>query len=173
MTAVFEVSRAIPRDIPVIADGGIKQSGDVAKAIAVGASSVMMGSALAGTSESTGEITLHQGRRYVIYRGMGSVEAMKNGKASRERYGQRDVDDDSKLVPQGIEGLVPFRGSVNDVIYQFVGGLRYSLGYCGTKTIKALQEEAELIRVSMAGLREAHPHDITMLKDAPNYSNSN
>ena len=98
---------------------------------------------------------------------------MKNGKASRERYGQRDVDDDSKLVPQGIEGLVPFRGSVNDVIYQFVGGLRYSLGYCGTKTIKALQEEAELIRVSMAGLREAHPHDITMLKDAPNYSNSN
>ncbi|MCI7643663.1 MAG: IMP dehydrogenase [Lentisphaeria bacterium] len=173
LTAVFEVSRAIPRDIPVIADGGIKQSGDVAKAIAVGASSVMMGSALAGTSESTGEITLHQGRRYVIYRGMGSVEAMKNGKASRERYGQRDVDDDSKLVPQGIEGLVPFRGSVNDVIYQFVGGLRYSLGYCGTKTIKALQEEAELIRVSMAGLREAHPHDITMLKDAPNYSNSN
>ncbi|MGN0849644.1 MAG: IMP dehydrogenase, partial [Victivallaceae bacterium] len=139
VTAVYEVSRAIPEDIPVIADGGIKQSGDVAKAIAFGASSVMMGSALAGTTESTGEVTLHQGRRYVIYRGMGSLEAMKTGKASRERYGQCDVDDDKKLVPQGIEGLVPFRGPVADVIFQFVGGLRYALGYCGARTIKELQ----------------------------------
>lgn len=169
VTAVYEVSRAIPEDIPVIADGGIKQSGDVAKAIAFGASSVMMGSALAGTTESTGEVTLHQGRRYVIYRGMGSLEAMKTGKASRERYGQCDVDDDKKLVPQGIEGLVPFRGPVADVIFQFVGGLRYALGYCGARTIKELQETAKAIRVSPAGLREAHPHDVTMLKDAPNY----
>ena len=169
VTAVYEVSRAIPEDIPVIADGGIKQSGDVAKAIAFGASSVMMGSALAGTTESTGEVTLHQGRRYVIYRGMGSPEAMKTGKASRERYGQCDVDDDKKLVPQGIEGLVPFRGPVADVIFQFVGGLRYALGYCGARTIKELQETAKAIRVSPAGLREAHPHDVTMLKDAPNY----
>ena len=169
VTAVYEVSLAIPEDIPVIADGGIKQSGDVAKAIAFGASSVMMGSALAGTTESTGEVTLHQGRRYVIYRGMGSLEAMKTGKASRERYGQCDVDDDKKLVPQGIEGLVPFRGPVADVIFQFVGGLRYALGYCGARTIKELQETAKAIRVSPAGLREAHPHDVTMLKDAPNY----
>lgn len=169
VTAVYDVSRAIPEDIPVIADGGIKQSGDVAKALAFGASSVMMGSALAGTTESTGELTLHQGRRYVIYRGMGSLEAMKTGKASRERYGQCDVDDDKKLVPQGIEGLVPFRGPVADVIFQFVGGLRYALGYCGARTIKELQETAKAIRVSPAGLREAHPHDVTMLKDAPNY----
>ena len=169
VTAVYEVSRAIPEDIPVIADGGIKQSGDVAKALAFGASSVMKGGALAGTTESTGEVTLHQGRRYVIYRGMGSLEAMKTGKASRERYGQCDVDDDKKLVPQGIEGLVPFRGPVADVIFQFVGGLRYALGYCGARTIKELQETAKAIRVSPAGLREAHPHDVTMLKDAPNY----
>ena len=170
VTAVYEVAKATASDIPIIADGGIKQSGDVAKAMSVGASCVMMGSALAGTSESTGEITLHHGRRFVIYRGMGSLEAMKTGKASRERYGQSDVDSDKKLVPQGIEGLVPFRGPVSDVIHQFVGGLKYSLGYCGAKTVEEFQKTAKMIRVSSAGLREAHPHDITMLKDAPNYS---
>jgi IMP dehydrogenase len=170
VTAVYEVFKATPADVPVIADGGIKQSGDVAKAIAVGASCVMMGSALAGTSESTGEVTLHHGRRFVIYRGMGSLEAMKTGKASRERYGQADVDSDKKLVPQGIEGLVPFRGPVADVIHQFVGGLKYSFGYCGSRTLKEFQGKAQMIRVSSAGLREAHPHDVTMLKDAPNYS---
>ncbi|MDD5698505.1 MAG: IMP dehydrogenase [Victivallaceae bacterium] len=169
VTAVYEARRGAGSDIPVIADGGIKQSGDVAKALAVGASCVMMGSALAGTSESTGEVTLHHGRRFVIYRGMGSLEAMKNGKASRERYGQADVDDDKKLVPQGIEGLVPFRGPVADVIHQFVGGLKYSLGYCGARTVEELRKTARLVRVSSAGLREAHPHDIIMLKDAPNY----
>jgi len=132
----------------------------------------MMGSALAGTAESTGEVTLHQGRRYVIYRGMGSLEAMKTGKASRERYGQQDVDTDKKLVPQGIEGLVPYRGPVADVVFQMVGGLRYSLGYCGARTIAELQEKAKVIRVTAAGLREAHPHDVTMLKDAPNYSSN-
>ncbi|QSH42593.1 IMP dehydrogenase [Lentisphaerota bacterium] len=169
VTAVYEVRKAAPADIPVIADGGIKQSGDVAKAMSVGAESVMMGSALAGTSESTGEITLHHGRRYVIYRGMGSLEAMKNGKASRERYGQSDVDDEKKLVPQGIEGLVPFRGPVRDVIHQFIGGLKYSFGYCGARTMDEFRAKARMIRVSPAGLREAHPHDVTMLKDAPNY----
>ena len=157
----------------MIADGGIKQSGDVAKALAVGAACVMMGSALAGTLESTGETVLHQGRSYVIYRGMGSLEAMKTGKGSRERYGQDDVDDDSQLVPQGIEGMVPFRGPVAHVIYQFVGGLRYSFGYCGARTVKEFQEKAKMVRVTAAGLREAHPHDVTMLKDAPNYSSSN
>jgi IMP dehydrogenase len=169
VTAVYEARKAAGSGIPIIADGGIKQSGDVAKAMSVGASCVMMGSALAGTSESTGEITLHHGRRFVIYRGMGSLEAMKTGKASRERYGQADVDSDKKLVPQGIEGLVPFRGPVSDVIHQFIGGLKYSLGYCGAKTVEEFQKTAKMIRVSSAGLREAHPHDITMLKDAPNY----
>jgi len=168
VSAVYQVKKAVG-SIPVIADGGIKQSGDVAKAIAVGASSVMMGSALAGTMESTGEITLHQGRRYVIYRGMGSLEAMKHSKGSRERYGQSDVDDDKKLVPQGIEGLVPFRGPVADVIHQFTGGLKYSCGYVGAHDINEFHRIAKLVRVSHAGLIEAHPHDITMLKDAPNY----
>lgn len=172
VTAVYEASRAVPKDVPIIADGGIKQSGDVAKALAVGASSVMMGSALAGTAESTGEVVLHQGRSYVVYRGMGSLEAMKTGKGSRERYGQADVEDDAKLVPQGIEGLVPFRGPVQNVIHQFVGGVRYSFGYCGAHNIDELHDQAEIVRVTGAGLREAHPHDVTMLKDAPNYSGS-
>lgn len=170
VTAVYEVAKSVPRDLPVIADGGIKQSGDVAKALAVGASCVMMGSALAGTSESTGEVVLHQGRSYVIYRGMGSLAAMKTGKGSRERYGQDDVEDDVELVPQGIEGMVPFRGAVRNVIIQFVGGLRYSFGYCGARTLSEFQERARMVRVTAAGLREAHPHDVTMVKDAPNYS---
>jgi len=170
VTAVYDVVKAVPSDIPVIADGGIKQSGDVAKAIAVGASCVMMGSALAGTSESTGEVVLHQGRSYVVYRGMGSLAAMKTGKGSRERYGQDDVDDDVKLVPQGIEGMVPFRGPVANVIIQFTGGLRYSFGYCGARTVEEFQNNAKMVRVTAAGLREAHPHDVTMTKDAPNYS---
>ena len=173
VTAVYRAAKSVPADLPIIADGGIKQSGDVVKALAVGASSVMMGSALAGTSESTGEVVLHQGRSYVVYRGMGSLEAMKTGKGSRERYGQPDVDDDSKLVPQGIEGLVPFRGPVQNVIRQYVGGVRYAFGYCGTRNIAELHERALMIRVSASGLREAHPHDVTMLKDAPNYSGHN
>ncbi len=173
VTAVYEVVKALPKDIPVIADGGIKYSGDVAKAIAIGASCVMMGSALAGTGECPGEVVLHQGRSYVVYRGMGSLEAMKTGKGSRERYGQKDVEDDTKLVPQGIEGLVPFRGPVANVLVQFTGGLRYSFGYCGARTLKEFQDNVELVRVSSAGLREAHPHDVTLLKDAPNYSPSN
>lgn len=170
VTAIHQVAREIGEDIPVIADGGIKQSGDVAKAIAVGACSVMMGSALAGTEESPGEKILHQGRMYVVYRGMGSVEAMKEAKGSRERYGQADVEDAKKLVPQGIEGLVLYRGTVTNVIHQFVGGLRYSLGYCGVETLREMQEKCQLIRVTSAGVREAHPHDVKRIKDAPNYS---
>ena len=169
VSAVYNVKNAVGSDIPVIADGGIKQSGDVAKAIAAGASSVMMGSALAGTQESTGEVTLHHGRRYVIYRGMGSLEAMKKAKGSRERYGQRDVENEKQLVPQGIEGLVPYRGPVKEVIHQFEGGLKYSFGYCGAKTMDEFHRGVSFIRVTAAGLREAHPHDVTMLKDAPNY----
>jgi len=170
LTAVFEAASALKDSVPVIADGGIHQSGDVAKAIAVGASSVMMGSVLAGTQESPGEKIIHHGRRYVTYRGMGSLEAMKKAKGSRERYGQPDVDDDRKIVPQGIEGLVPYRGSVGEVIHQFTGGLRYSLGYAGARNIRQFQEKTKLVRITNAGLKEAHPHDIMMLKDAPNYT---
>lgn len=170
ITAIHEVKKAVGDGVPVIADGGIKQSGDVAKAIAAGASSVMMGSALAGTKESPGEKIYHQGRTYVVYRGMGSVEAMKQHAGSRERYGVKDVVDEDKLVPQGIEGMVLYRGFVSDVIHQYVGGLRYSLGYCGARTVKELQDTARFVRVTAAGLREAHPHDVKIVKDAPNYS---
>lgn len=169
ISAVWQARKVIGDEIPIIADGGIKQSGDVAKAIAVGASTVMMGSALAGTDESPGEKIFHHGRRYVIYRGMGSLEAMRKNKGSRERYGQADVDAETKLVPQGVEGLVLYRGCASEVMTQYIGGLNYSLGYCGTRTIQELQTRAKFVRVSAAGLREAHPHDIQMTKDAPNY----
>ncbi len=172
VSAVYNVAKAVGGAVPVIADGGIKQSGDVAKAISIGASCVMMGSVLAGTLESPGEKIIHHGRRYVVYRGMGSLEAMKKNKGSRERYGQSDVDDSKKLVPQGVEGMVPYRGALWEVVHQFAGGLRYSMGYCGERTVKDFQANAKLIRVSSAGLKEAHPHDIIMLKDAPNYTMS-
>ncbi len=133
----------------------------------------MMGSALAGTLESPGEKIVHHGRRYVVYRGMCSLEAMKTARGSRERYGQADVDDTKKLVPQGIEGMVPYRGALWEVIHQFSGGLKYSLGYCGARTVPEFQRTSKFIRVTNAGLKEAHPHDITMLKDAPNYMADN
>jgi len=169
ITAIYEAFREIGTEIPIIADGGIKQSGDVAKAISVGASCVMMGSLLAATAESPGEKILHQGRRYVVYRGMGSLEAMKSGKGSRERYSQGDIEDNSKLIPQGIEGRVPYRGETGAVLHQYAGGLKFSLGYCGARTIPELQKKAILYRVTTSGLREAHPHDIQVVKDAPNY----
>lgn len=169
VTAVYEAYKALGEEVPLIADGGIKQSGDVAKALAVGASSCMMGSVLAGTLEGPGEKTFLNGRRYVVYRGMGSLEAMKKSKGSRERYGQADVDDSKKLVPQGVEGMVPYRGTLWEVIHQFAGGLKYSLGYCGARDLETLRKTAKLIRVSGSALKEAHPHDIIMLKDAPNY----
>lgn len=173
LTAVYHVARAAARaaggEVPVIADGGISYSGDVAKALAVGADCVMMGSALAGTEECPGERVLHQGRTFMVYRGMGSLEAMKAGKGSRERYSQGEVVNPEKLVPQGIEGMIPYRGLVADVVHQFAGGLRFSLGYCGCRTISEMQKRARFVRVTPAGRQEAHPHDVTVTKDAPNY----
>lgn len=170
VTAVYRVAKALNGEIPVIADGGINYSGDVAKALAVGGNSVMMGSVFAGTDESPGETVLHQGRRYVSYRGMGSMDAMKAGKGSRERYCQGNVDDVNKLVPQGIEAIIPYKGSVSDVMHQYAGGLRFSLGYCGSRTIEELQSKSRFVRVSSAGVQEAHPHAVKVIKDAPNYS---
>lgn len=169
LTAVYNAWKAVKDSIPIIADGGIAHSGDVAKAIAVGASCVMMGSALAGTEECPGERILHQGRTYVIYRGMGSIDAMRHGKGSRERYGVSAETAEENLVPQGIEGMIPYRGMVADVLNQYIGGLRFSLGYCGARNIAQLQENAHFVRVSSSGLREAHPHDVIVQKDAPNY----
>ena len=169
ITAIYEAAKAVGGEIPIIADGGIKQSGDVAKALAVGAGSVMIGSILAATEESPGEKIIHQGRRFVIYRGMGSLEAMKAGKGSRERYSQGNIEDTNKLIPQGIEGRVPFRGEATDVLHQYAGGLQFSLGYCGARTIEELQEKAIMYQVTSSGLKEAHPHDIQVVRDAPNY----
>ena len=169
LTAIYEAARAVEGRIPVIADGGIAYSGNVPKALAVGGSCVMMGSALAGTEECPGERILHQGRTYVIYRGMGSLDAMKTGRGSRERYSQGDVEEPDKLVPQGIEGMIPYRGPVEDVLHQYAGGLRFAFGYCGARTIAELQARARFIRVSAAGRHESHPHDVTVIKDAPNY----
>jgi IMP dehydrogenase len=168
LSAIYECAAALDGSIPVIADGGIRSSGDVAKAIAAGADSVMMGSALAGTSESPGEKILYQGRQYVVYRGMGSLDAMKNRAGSRERYGQSGAAD-ADLVPQGIEGMVPYAGSVEQVLRLHAGGLRAGLGYCGCRTIADLQARARFKRISPAGVSEGHAHDITITKDAPNY----
>ena len=169
LTAVYNAAKALRgTGIPVIADGGIKLSGDVPKAIAAGASSVMLGSVLAGTEESPGEKIYANGRQYVVYRGMGSMAALKNGKGSRARYFQ-DNEEEEDLVPQGIEGMVPYSGRVHSIMTQFCGGLRASLGYCGCKSIAELQKRGKFYRVSAAGMREAHPHDIKITKEAPNY----
>ena len=172
LTAIYNAYKAVGDEIPIIADGGIAHSGDIAKALAVGARTVMMGSALAGTEECPGERILHQGRTYVIYRGMGSLDAMRHGKGSRERYGVSAETSETRLVPQGVEGMLPFRGSVADVVNQYAGGLKFSLGYLGARTIPELQKHARFWRVSASGLQEAHPHNIIMQKDAPNYSAS-
>ncbi|HEU5220237.1 MAG TPA: IMP dehydrogenase [Gemmatimonadales bacterium] len=154
--------------VPVIADGGIKYSGDVVKALAAGAATVMMGSMLAGTEESPGESILAEGRRYKLIRGMGSISAMQDGSA--DRYFQEGELSPSKMVPEGIEGRVPYKGPVADVLYQMVGGLRSGMGYCGAATITALQQDTEFLRITTAGLRESHPHDVTITREAPNYS---
>jgi IMP dehydrogenase len=160
----YRISREY--NIPLIADGGIKYSGDVAKAIAAGASSVMIGSLFAGTDEAPGEQVLYQGRSYKMYRGMGSIEAMKHG--SKERYGQT-TDDAMKMVPEGIEGRVPYRGSISNIVYQLIGGLRAGMGYCGCKNLEEMRKKAKFIRISSASLKESHVHDVIITKESPNY----
>jgi IMP dehydrogenase len=168
ITAIRDACRvALKNDIPVIADGGIKYSGDIVKALAAGAHTVMIGSLFAGTEESPGETILYQGRSYKVYRGMGSLEAMKLG--SKDRYYQDDVESTIKLVPEGIEGRVPFRGSLSASIFQLIGGLKAGMGYVGSKTIRELRTEAKFVRITSAGLRESHVHDVIITKEAPNY----
>ena len=168
VTAIMECAKIARRArIPVIADGGIKQTGDIAKAIAAGASAVMIGSLFAGVDESPGEKVLYEGRSFKMYRGMGSIEAMKAG--SRDRYFQDAEDDLKKLVPEGIEGRVPYKGPLGDTVFQMLGGLRAAMGYCGTATIADLQRKGRFVRMTSAGLRESHPHDIVITKEAPNY----
>ncbi|MES2379093.1 MAG: IMP dehydrogenase [Bacteroidota bacterium] len=166
--AVYECAKALRgTGVPVIADGGIKHTGDIAKAIAAGAGTIMAGSLFAGVEESPGESIIYEGRRFKSYRGMGSIEAMEQG--SKDRYFQDVEDDIKKLVPEGIVGRVPYKGTLSEVIYQFVGGLRASMGYCGAKDIEALQQ-ARFVRITASGIRESHPHDITITKEAPNYT---
>jgi IMP dehydrogenase len=170
VTAILEAARALEgTDVPIIADGGVKYSGDVVKALASGAHSVMIGSLFAGTEESPGEVVLLEGRSFKVYRGMGSLSAMAGGRGSRERYFQESADELSKLVPEGIEGRVPFKGPLSMVVFQMVGGLRAGMGYCGVADVEALRTQTRFVRVSAAGLRESHPHDVTITKEAPNY----
>jgi IMP dehydrogenase len=167
-TAVVDAVEVASRSgIPVISDGGIKYSGDVVKALAGGASAVMIGSMFAGTDESPGEVVLFQGRSYKVYRGMGSLGAMADG--SRDRYFQSGVEDAGKLVPEGIEGRVPYRGSLSSTVHQMVGGLRSGMGYCGAPNLQTLRERARFVRISVAGLQESHVHDVIVTKEAPNY----
>jgi IMP dehydrogenase len=168
VTAIMECAKvAAPAGIPLIADGGVKQTGDIAKAIAAGADAVMIGGLFAGVEESPGEKVLYEGRSYKLYRGMGSIEAMKQG--SKDRYFQDAEDDIQKLVPEGIEGRVPYKGPLGETVYQMIGGLRAAMGYCGTRTIAELKKNGQFIRMTDAGLRESHPHDVFITKEAPNY----
>jgi len=160
--------KAAAKGVSIIADGGIKYSGDAVKAISAGASAIMMGSVLAGTDEAPGEVVIYQGRSYKVYRGMGSIGAMACG--SKDRYSQGHIEDAEKLVPEGIEGRVPYRGKAEDTMYQFVGGLRSGMGYTGCKTIDELRENGQFIRISAAGLKESHVHDVIITKEAPNYN---
>ena len=169
ITAIYDgASVAARHGVPLIADGGMTSSGDIAKAIAAGADSVMAGSLLAGTDESPGDVVLHQGERFKEYRGMGSLGAMRARGSSRDRYFQGDVEDVEKLVPEGIEGRVPYKGPVTAILHQLVGGVRQAMGYCGAATIEEMKE-AQFVRITAAGLRESHPHDVTITKEAPNY----
>ena len=168
LSAIMEVAEVCKKEnIPMIADGGIKYSGDVAKAIAAGAESVMIGSLFAGTDESPGEVFLYQGRSYISYRGMGSIGAMARGSA--DRYFQEEVSDNLKLVPEGVEGRVPYKGPISTIIHQLVGGLRSSMGYTGCATIQDMQQKTQFRRITSSGLRESHVHDITITREAPNY----
>ncbi|MCJ7803444.1 MAG: IMP dehydrogenase [Desulfobacterales bacterium] len=168
LSAIMETSEVSERNgVPVIADGGIKFSGDITKAIAAGARSVMIGNLFAGTDESPGEIVLYQGRSYKVYRGMGSIEAMKEG--SKDRYFQEDVESETKLVPEGIEGRVPYRGALSYDIQQLIGGMKAGMGYLGARNIQELQQKARFIRITSSGLKESHVHDVIITKEAPNY----
>ncbi|HEY8449618.1 MAG TPA: IMP dehydrogenase, partial [Bacillota bacterium] len=165
VTAVFNCAREADRDgIPIIADGGIRYSGDIAKAIGAGASSVMIGSLFAGTEESPGELEIYQGRSYKTYRGMGSLAAMRAG--SGDRYFQ---DSAQKFVPEGVEGRIPYRGPLSETVFQLIGGLRAGMGYCGAPDIETLRRTARFVRVTAAGYRESHPHDVQITKEPPNY----
>ncbi len=168
-SAVLEVASALKgTGIPVIADGGVRYTGDIPKAIAAGADTVMLGSLLAGTKESPGETIIYEGRKFKSYRGMGSVEAMKEG--SKDRYFQDVEDDIKKLVPEGIVGRVPYKGDLYESMHQFIGGLRAGMGYCGAKDINALQENGRFVKITASGIKESHPHDVTITKESPNYS---
>jgi len=168
ITAIADVYKiAKIKDVPIIADGGIKFSGDITKAIAAGASSVMLGNIFAGTDESPGEVVMYQGRSYKIYRGMGSLEVMKEGK-SRDRYFQ-DALPETKLVPEGIEGIVPYKGSAASIIQMLIGGLKSGMGYAGCTTIEDLKTKTRFMKISAAGLKESHVHDVTITKESPNY----
>lgn len=168
ITSIANVYNTVKtKNIPIIADGGIKQTGDVPKAIAAGADTVMIGGMFAGVDETPGEKVLFEGRSFKVYRGMGSIGAMKDG--SKDRYFQDMEDDIKKLVPEGVEGRVPYKGPLADTIYQFIGGLRASMGYCGAKDIKSLKTKAKFVKISNAGLRESHPHDVQITKESPNY----
>src|SRR5205807_6494258 len=169
ITAIYDAAKvAADEGVPVIGDGGITSSGDIAKAIGAGADSVMLGGMLAGTDETPGDVILAQGERFKEYRGMGSLGAMKARGFSKDRYFQGDVEDVEKLIPEGIEGRVAYKGPLAGVLHQIVGGLRQEMGYCGAPTVDAMKQ-ARFVRITGAGLRESHPHDITITKDAPNY----
>jgi IMP dehydrogenase len=170
LSAIYECAQVAHRHgVGIIADGGVRFSGDIAKAVGAGADVVMLGSLLAGVDETPGEIVLMQGERYKAYRGMGSLGAMNARSFSKDRYFQGEVDTTEKVVPEGVEGRVPYKGPAQKILYQLVGGLRSAMGYCGAATISELQDNAQFVRMSPAGLREAHPHDVTITAEAPNY----
>jgi IMP dehydrogenase len=174
ITAVYECARAArPYDVPVVADGGIQYSGDIAKAIAAGADTVMLGSLLAGVDESPGELIISHGERFKDYRGMGSIAAMKQRSFSKDRYFQNDITDEGSLIAEGIEARVPYKGMLGPLVFQLVGGLRQSMGYAGCATIADMQEKTRFVRITNAGLRESHPHDVMVTKEAPNYGTKN
>ena len=174
ITAIYECAKAAAKyGIPVIGDGGVQFSGDIAKAIAAGADAVMLGSLLAGVDESPGVVVLFQGERYKEYRGMGSLGAMKGRSFSKDRYFQEGVNALQKLVPEGIEGRVAYKGPLSNLIYQLVGGLRSAMGYVGAANIDALKNDTQFVQITAAGLRESHPHDVVITKEAPNYRVSN
>ena len=174
ITAILEAAKAAgPADVPLIADGGLQYSGDIAKAVAAGASTVMIGSLLAGVEESPGELLFINGKQYKSYRGMGSLGAMRGRSYSKDRYSQAGVVTDDQLIPEGIEGRVPYRGPLSAVAHQLIGGLRQSMWYAGVRTLDELRERGQLMQITSAGLKESHPHDVQMVVEAPNYQARN